>query len=151
MRYLIGFVLALGLTISPVSSGAQEPREPGGWLKSELAYLKCPTFRRADGILVATFDEPIQGAPKGRLDNFYPGTPPERTFDKERLDDFYPEEARVELEYINSAGAPESSQRTGISKGGKIAIGVLVPVIVVSIGLGVGVAVSLNRNPIFGD
>ena len=144
MRYLVGFVLAFGLTISPVSSGAQEPRGPGGWLKSELAYLKCATFRRADGILVATFDEPIQAAPKGRLDNFYPGTPPERTFDKEKLDDFYPEETRVELEYINSADAPESSQRTGISKGGKIAIGVIVPLVAVGISVGVSAAVSIR-------
>jgi len=56
-------------------------------------------------------------------------------------------ERKVEIEYApaQSQSHTEEGRRKGISKGGKIAIGVIVPLVVVGVAAGAAVAVSFNN------
>ena len=133
MRHWIGFVVATTLAASPVR--AEEGSTSGSWLRSELAVCGLAIALGETGQLAAA-DASSGNAPKGRLDDFYPGTLPEqRTFDERRLDAFYPEGASKESE----AG------KTGLSRGARIGIGVGISVLVVGAAVGGGMA-AFARN-----
>jgi hypothetical protein len=85
---------------------------------------------------IATADASSGSAPKGRLDDFYPGArPQEGTFDEERLDAFYPEGARKE---------PEAEKRR-LTRGARIGVGVGVSVLVVGAAVGGGMAAAARN------
>ena len=92
-----------------------------------------------DRVRVAALEEITQGGDKGRLDDFYPGTLPDRDFDEERLDGFYPEGASKEPE----PAGPRLSRRA------RIALGVGISILAVGIALGAAAAVVTRNIKVF--
>lgn len=93
MRCVVGFVLALALVTSPVR--AHDGSTPGAWLRSELAVYGLDLGPGETGRIAAA-DASSGSAPKGRLDDFYPGAPPQQgTFDEKRLDGLYTGDTRA--------------------------------------------------------
>ena len=133
MRCVVGFVLALALVTSPVR--AHDGSTPGAWLRSELAVHGLDLGPGETGRIAAA-DASSGSVPKGRLDDFYPGAPPQQgTFDEERLDAFCPEGARKE---------PQAEKKR-LTRGARIGVGVGVSVLVVGAAVGGGMA-AYKRN-----
>lgn len=122
MRYVVDFVLLAALVVSPLSVSAQEGT--------------------ASGSVGAA---PVEGTPASQ--SWLERTHPEAFEAPAKKPD-----SGIEIEYVpvQSQPHPKEGRRKGLSKGGKIAIGVLVPIVVFGIAGGVGIAVSLNRHPIGG-
>jgi hypothetical protein len=117
MRYLVGFVLALTLVASPLGARAQEDQAaPPSWLESELATVMSGQRRGAvkpvDRLQIALIPEHLKQRQPG--------------YRKTKPSEAKPSEPTSE------------GQSKGLSRGGKIAIGVLVP-LVVGTAIGVGV------------
>ena len=130
MRYLVGFGLVLALVASPLSVVAQTAEE-GSDERPQLAFLLIPKHLQ-------------ERLPQHR----HAVSEPESKFSLE-----YQEQKSPTVGVDPLSGGPEATaivteegQRRGISKGGKIAIGVLVPLVVLSVGVGVGFAKSLEQS-----
>ena len=116
MRYLIGFVVALVLVTSPLSVGAQEEQVARpSWLESELAALVSAQQQvrviSVDRLQVALIPEHLERRIPGHTK---------------------PSQEPVTI--------TEEGQSKGMSRGGKIAVGVLVPL--AAVGLAAGIAAA---------
>jgi len=124
MRYLVGFVLVVAAC--PLSVSAQEGEEGAAPRSVEV--------------------EPIEEAQSSQswLERMHPGAfeAPGKKPD-----------SGVEMEYVPVQSQPHAKEgrHKGLSRGGKIAVGVLVPFFAVAIGAGVGIGVNLMKSPLFGD
>ena len=119
MRYLVGFVLALTLVASPLGVRAQEDQvAPPSWLESELATV---------------MGGPQRGAVK-------PVDHPQIALIPEHLKQRQPGHRKTKPSEPKPSEPVSEGQSKGLSRGGKIAIGVLVPLVAVGIGVGVWAA-----------
>ncbi|MGB5683807.1 MAG: hypothetical protein WBM47_18300 [Polyangiales bacterium] len=114
MRYSIAFVLALVLVTSPLSVGAQEEQVArSSWLESELATL---VSAQQQGSVISVDRLQMAWIPE-HLEQRLPGhTKPSQ----------------------EPATITEEGQPKGMSRGGKIAVGVVVPLVVGTV-IGVGI------------
>ena len=121
MRYFVGFVFALAMAASPLSVSAQQGEESATTppALTEPSQETQPTESWLRRMHPAAFDAPT--------------TKPDSGF---------------EIEYASARSQPhtEEGRRRGISKGGKIALGILVPALVVGIAMGAWVGVSVSNT-----
>ena len=125
MRYFVGFVVVTAIVGSPLSVSAQQGDE--GVASGSVGAAPVEGTRSSQSWLERVHPEAFE-APAKKHDS------------------------GIEIEYVPVESQPYANEgrRRGLSKGGKIAIGVLVPLVVVCVGVGAWAAVSLNRDPLFG-
>ena len=116
MRYVVGFVVVLVLVTSPLSVGAREEQvAPPPWSESELAALVSAQqqgpVRSVDRLQIALIPEHLERRIPGHTK---------------------PSQEPVTI--------TEEGQSKGMSRGGKIAVGVLVPL--AAVGLAAGIAAA---------
>ncbi len=117
MWYLVGFVVALVLVTSPLSVGAQEEQVARpSWLESELAALVSAQQQGA----VMSVDRLQMALIPEHLEQRMPG------YTKRS------QEPATNTEESQPTKPPEG-QSKGMSRGGKIAVGILVPCFVAGI------------------
>jgi len=126
MRYVVGFVLALALLASPLSVGA-EPTQKGSpelpsWLQIEL-HTPGLGMTYSESQQLALIPQHLQQRVPGH-----------RTGQGD--------EDKAKIEYTPAQSPPhaEEGQSKGMSRGKKIAVGVLVPL--AAVGLGAGIAAA---------
>lgn len=119
MRYLIGLVLALALVASPLGVSARE----GGDAAEPRAVATQPAeeAQPAQSWLERMHPEALEA----------PAKTPEPAF---------------EIEYVPAQAEPQSEEGRGqgMSKGGKIAIAVFIPLVVAGVALGVAAGAVMS-------
>ena len=127
MRYLVGLICALALVASPLSVSAQEHDEAP---KSAALAIHGKSHAPLQLMLRTTYFYDIDVDPlSGRPTTVAPTAPGTEVPDIDTHS-----QRSIEHYEIHHAAAPtEASRQGGMSRGGKIAVGVVVPLVVAGI------------------